>query len=79
MASPKKGDAGPDTRTNFDKRSIRKMYAMPFEHAIRDICCQPISIAEEPVLNYSSQDVQVRNSRSFFPLYDELMHNFFVS
>lgn len=59
MASPKKGDAGPDTRTNFDKRSIRKMYAMPFEHAIRDICCQPISIAEEPVLNYSSQDVQV--------------------
>lgn len=58
MASPQK-DTGPDTRTNFDKRSIRKMYAVPFEHAIRDITQQPISSQDEPVLAYSSQDVQV--------------------
>lgn len=59
MASPQK-DTGPETRTNFDKRSIRKMYGMPFEHAICDIRKQPVSSSEEPVLNYSSQDVQAR-------------------
>ena len=59
MTSPTKKDNDPATRTNFDKRTIRKMYAKPFEHAITELHRQSQASADEAVLRYTAQDVQV--------------------
>ena len=59
MTSPTKKDNDPATRTNFDKRTIRKMYAKPFEQAILELHRQSQASADEAVLRYTAQDVQV--------------------
>eukprot|EP00208_Stichococcus_sp_RCC1054_P004971 CAMPEP_0206148316 /NCGR_PEP_ID=MMETSP1473-20131121/36278_1 /ASSEMBLY_ACC=CAM_ASM_001109 /TAXON_ID=1461547 /ORGANISM="Stichococcus sp, Strain RCC1054" /LENGTH=368 /DNA_ID=CAMNT_0053545611 /DNA_START=144 /DNA_END=1246 /DNA_ORIENTATION=- len=58
MASPTK-DNDPSTRKNFDKRTIRKMHAKSFEHAISGLHRQSQTNGDEPVLQYTAQDVQV--------------------
>ena len=55
MASPKKTH-DLSTRKNFDKRTIRKMYAVPFESAIER---RRLTGDGAAVLQYSEQDVQV--------------------
>ncbi len=64
MASPRKrGPAEPkeiNTRKNFDKRTIRKMYSAPFESAIsKEMGRRSEEGGDRAVLQYSSQDVQV--------------------
>lgn len=59
MTSPTKKDNDPATRTNFDKRTIRKMYAKPFEQAITELHRQSQASVDEAVLRYTAQDVQV--------------------
>lgn len=66
MASPTK-DNDPSTRKNFDKRTIRKMHAKSFEHAISGLHRQSQTNGDEPVLQYTAQDVQVRCETSDMP------------